>query len=581
VLPASRKISIGLLLVGVAALAVAVWDVTMGGFHYRILGVRVSSWEAYKPLRLGVLATATAFWLHDRTAELTATTWHVIPRWTAAITTAVALVSMAIAIRYGIFAAGGADSYGYVSQASLWATRGGVVAPDPLAALQPELGASVAPLGYRLAQTPGAIVPIYPPGYPLTMALALKLGRAGAVYYVVPLLGALAVWLTYVLGVRVDRPVTGMMAAIFVAFSPTFLFQTLEPMSDVPVTAWWLLAWVLALIPGPPAALGAGLAVSAAVLTRPNIVPLAIVIAGLVVASTPRVTRLALFAVAAIPSCLIIAALNARLYGSALSPGYGPLDGLYVWSRWKVNLQTYGGWLITLHSPAILIAFAAPLVTAVRHQVEMLAFFLLLFVCYLFYIPFEGWPFLRFLLPAIPLLFILAGAIVVRGVERLPVSLRTAVVFVVCALVPAAYLATSNSYGVFAIQRAEHRYVAVGKYVGRTLPPNVVVVSQIQSGSMRLYSGRLTVRWDMFDPKRLDAAVETLRANGYYPYLLIEDWELPAFRNQFGATSQYGRVDWPPAFVYRDEVRIYDFADRAKHLEGQPIATRTVPLDEF
>jgi asparagine N-glycosylation enzyme membrane subunit Stt3 len=32
------------------------------------------------------------------------------------------------------------------------------------------------------------------------MALALKLGRAGVVYYVVPLLGALAVWLTYVLG---------------------------------------------------------------------------------------------------------------------------------------------------------------------------------------------------------------------------------------------------------------------------------------------------------------------------------------------------------------------------------------------
>ena len=60
---------------------------------------------------------------------------------------------------------------------------------------------------------------------------------------------------------------------------------------------------------------------------------------------------------------------------------------------------------------------------------------------------------------------------------------------------------------------------------------------------------------------------------------LIEDWELPAFRDQFGSTSQYGRVDWPPAFVYRDEVRIYDFADRARHLEGQPIATRTVPLD--
>jgi hypothetical protein len=564
----------------VAAIAVAVWDVTMGGFHYRILGVRVSSWEAYKPLRFGVISIATAFWLLDRTAEPTATTWSALPRWSAAIVAVIALVSMSIAIGYGIFAAGGADSYGYVSQASLWAASGGVVAPDPLAALEPELGAAVAPLGYRMAQTPGAIVPIYPPGLPLSMALALKVGGAGAVYYVVPLLGALAVWLTYVLGARVDGPVTGMMAAIFVAFSPTFMFQTLEPMSDVPVTAWWLLAWVLALMPGSPAAIGAGLAVSAAVLTRPNIVPLALVIAAVVAASAPRVTRVALFAAASIPSCLAVAALNARLYGSALSPGYGPLEGLYVWSRWKVNLQTYGGWLITLHSPGILIAFAAPLVTAVRHRVEMLGFFLLLFACYLFYIPFDTWPFLRFLLPAIPLLFILTSAVIVRVIGMLPVSLRTAAVFAVCTLVPVSYLGNSASRSVFAIHRAEHRYVAVGKFVGRTLPQNVVVLSQIQSGSMRIYGGRLTLRWDMFDPKRLDAAVETLRAHGYYPYLLIEDWELPAFRNQFGTTSQYGGVDWPPAFVYRNEVRIYDFADRARHLDGQPIATRTVPLDE-
>jgi hypothetical protein len=311
-----------------------------------------------------------------------------------------------------------------------------------------------------------------------------------------------------------------MMAAICVAFSPTFMFQTLEPMSDVPVTAWWLLAWVLALMPGLLAALGAGLAVSAAVLTRPNIVPLALVIAGLVVASTPRSRASPCSPPPRSPAphhrgsqraALRIAAV-ARLRTARRTLRVEPLEG---------ELQTYGGWLITLHSPAILIAFAAPLVTAVRHRVEMLAFFLLLFACYLFYIPFETWPFVRFLLPAIPLLFILASAVVVRGVERLPVSLRTAAVFVVCALVPVTYLATSNSYGVFAIQRAEHRYVAVGKYVGRTLPPNVVVVSQIQSGSMRLYSGRLTVRWDMFDPKRLDAAVETLRANGYYPYLLI------------------------------------------------------------
>ena len=105
--------------------------------------------------------------------------------------------------------------------------------------------------------------------------------------------------------------------------------------------------------------------------------------------------------------------------------------------------------------------------------------------------------------------------------------------------------------------------MAVGKYVGRTLPQNVVVEPDSERKHAALRR-RLTVRWDMFDPKRSTPAVETLRAHGYYPYLLIEDWELPAFRNQFGTTSQYGGVDWPPAFVYRNEVRIYDFADRAE-----------------
>jgi hypothetical protein len=133
---------------------------------------------------------------------------------------------------------------------------------------------------------------------------------------------------------------------------------------------------------------------------------------------------------------------------------------------------------------------------------------------------------------------------------------------------------------VFAIQQAEHRYITVGDYIGRTLPANAVVLSMIQSGSVRIYGGRLTLRWDMLDPKRLDPAVETLRANGYDPYLLLENWELPMFRDQFGTASEYGGVDWPPAYVFRPQlVRLYDFADRARHLKGEMVATRTVPHD--
>jgi hypothetical protein len=152
----------------------------------------------------------------------------------------------------------------------------------------------------------------------------------------------------------------------------------------------------------------------------------------------------------------------------------------------------------------------------------------------------------------------------------------------VCTLVPTWYVMKSRSLTVFTIRQAEHRYAAVGEYLGRTLPPKAIVLTMIESGSVRLYGARLTLRWDMLDPDRLDGAIETLRAAGYYPYLLLEDWELPLYRQLFSAANAYGRVEWPPAFEYRDLARvgIYDFADRDRYLDGQPIATRRVPIGE-
>jgi hypothetical protein len=104
----------------------------------------------------------------------------------------------------------------------------------------------------------------------------------------------------------------------------------------------------------------------------------------------------------------------------------------------------------------------------------------------------------------------------------------------------------------------------------------------IQSGSVRLYGDRPTVRWDMLPANQLDAAVDAIGAAGYRPYLLLEDWELPLFRDLFGAASEYGRVDWPPAFEYRDQGRkvwIYELADRARYFAGVNVAPRPVPLE--
>ena len=90
--------------------AVAVWDLTLGGFYFRVLGVRISSWEVYKPFRIGMVAIVAAIAIRDRWAESTQTSWNAIDRWSRWIAGAVAIVSVAIAVHWGVCAAGGADA---------------------------------------------------------------------------------------------------------------------------------------------------------------------------------------------------------------------------------------------------------------------------------------------------------------------------------------------------------------------------------------------------------------------------------------------------------------------------------------
>ncbi|MGH9696503.1 MAG: glycosyltransferase family 39 protein, partial [Bryobacteraceae bacterium] len=218
----------GLLVCGIVALAVAVWDLTGGGFYIRIFGVRVSSSDAFKPFRIAVLAMTAVLWLHDRTAEPDHASWHQLARAAPWVAAGAAIGCTAVAFHFGIFAAGGADGYGYVSQAQLWAS-GKLMVADRLAPLTPVLGRAVAPLGYELARTPGWLIPIYSPGLPMMMALAMALAGPTAVYVVVPLLAGATVWLTYLLARRTADERTALLASALLAFSPIFLFQSLEP----------------------------------------------------------------------------------------------------------------------------------------------------------------------------------------------------------------------------------------------------------------------------------------------------------------------------------------------------------------
>src|SRR3981189_3633549 len=89
-----------------------------------------------------------------------------------AVAGVLAVAVVCAGVRWGAMVAGGADSYGYVSQAGLWQPgrltgQQDVVRPSPW----PLAAATWAPLGYRPSPNQrDAIVPLYPPGLPLVMA---------------------------------------------------------------------------------------------------------------------------------------------------------------------------------------------------------------------------------------------------------------------------------------------------------------------------------------------------------------------------------------------------------------------------
>jgi hypothetical protein len=433
------------------------------------------------------------------------------------------------------------------------------------------------------------------------MALFQRVGGRRAVFYLVPLLGGLCVWMTASLGGSVHEKLTGVLAALLVATSPSFVTELMAPASDVAATAWWTTALVLTIRGGPLAALGAGAAVSLAVLTRPNLVPLAVVLG---VFHLWRVARgqsdaigaFALFTCAVVPGCLAVAAINHHLYGSPFRSGY-EVDALYALANAGPNLDRYPRWLMQTQTPFIILALAAPLFSrsgsdpqppVARLQrdrvVLLLSFAGVIALSYLFYRPYgrEEWEYLRFLLPAYPPLLVLAVAVAfeIAAVTRALQTVRAVTAVSVCVLVAGWQARESFERGSLTARLVDQRYVDVGRFVDVVLPENSVVFASLHAGSIRYYSGRQTLNYDRLERRWLDDAVAELTRRGSHPFIALEEGEIPWFRDRFSEMNELGRLDWPPMAERREpiRVRIYDPADRDRARRGEIVQTQSIPL---
>jgi hypothetical protein len=550
---------------------------TTGGFEFRLSGVRLRSHSWIRPaLAAAALAVLSGALAHRRVAALSRWTWRLLDsQTTARVLTIAAVAWVAVAgIRYGTFAVGGSDSYGYVSQAALLA-QGRLtdrVPVDPsydwyLAHL------TLTPLGYAPTAEPGAIAPTYPPGLSLLMAPVWLLSPS-RVYLVVPLFAALAVFLCYRLGRVLEDPLSGALAGALLSVSPVFLFQTMQPMSDVPAAACWLGAVLLASLDGrrtPPSSplagppdgaplltsrgaaarsACAGAAASLAILIRPNLAPLAAVPLALIAwrpaDGTSRLRNAVLFIAAAVPGAVTLAWIQSIRYGSPLASGYGSLGPLFSPGNIPANLEQYARWLTDTHTPFVWVCVLAPWALARGpRRVRSLAWAALVFsagvfALYLPYVAFQRheWTYLRFLLPAIPFMLLLAARASLSFVRQLPIVARAPLTLVLFGAVAVYCGSIAERRHAFELRAAEQRYADAGEFVRQRLPANAIVLAGQHSGSVRFYGGRPILRFDLVQPQDLDHALAALRATGRTPFMVIDPWERDLFYQRFSAPYQ-------------------------------------------
>ncbi len=494
-------------------------------------------------------------------------------RAATALSVIAALAVAIFSIVRGTWAAGGSDSSCYALMAEAFA-HGAVQPHLPLAneAPWPDAALAFAPAGFIPSPVrPAAASPVCAPGFSLLMVpFRWLLGRDG-IFLVTPVAAGLLVWCAAVIARSLANAIAGALAAILVATSPIVLFQAVQPMNDITTAMLWTA--VVAVAAGKHAHRGllVGVLTGVAVLVRPNLAPVAAVVAvWSLVESRALFGR---FLLASAPFVVLAALLSWVLYGHPLRVGYGSASDLFSVSYLSTNAAHYGRALLETQTPFPLLALACPwLVRRDQRRIVWLALGMTVvtIAVYLAYRPFDEWWYLRFLLPGLALAIALASAATTLIVRRSFVVAALGLALAILAL------RTADAHDVFELQRLEARFRDTGEFVAERLPPNAVFFAVWQSGTLRFHAQREAIVWDSLAPAQFDRAARWLRERGLMPFVLVERWEEPRFRDRFTGASVFGALDWPPRYEIDRQVRIYALDDRDAYLAGRPVGTEYI-----
>lgn len=491
-----------------------------------------------------------------------------------AVAISVAFGLAAVGVVRGTWAVGGSDSSCYAVMAQSLAN--GDVQPASVLAVDapwPSAPLTFAPGGFIPSPVRAdAAAPICAPGMSLLMApLAALFGR-DAIFWLTPLAAAALVLCAFAIGRQLAGGIAGVTAAILTATSPIVLYQTVQPMNDILTAALWLGAIALS-----RRSTIAGVLIGIAILVRPNLAPLAAVLALIpfIQYGITRQTGLALARMIAgsLPGAIALLWLNHALYGSAFGSGYGAASDLFSAAHINDNLANYSRALFETQHIVPALALLAPLAfEGIKRKgaVLLLGFAAVETAIYLLYTPFPEWWYLRFLMPAIVVSLVLASAATVQVLSRNRMGGLIPIVAVILGIIGTRAAIDRQA---FELQRMEGRYRETAELVRDRLPANAVLITVWESGSIRFHAGREIVMWDSLDPAWLDRALTWLKSKGQQPYVLLERREEPDFRARFREQSEIGKLDWPPRFDLNRQVRIFDPDDRARYLGGEAYPT--------
>jgi hypothetical protein len=437
--------------------------------------------------------------------------------------------------RHTCFAVGGLDSSGYANTARAL-SRGQLVEPlDALGRfrLPDSIAAAFTPFGFVHGPRDGTLAPFYPVGLPLHLAAAGALfGWRTAPYLVSPLFAILSLVLVYLVGRRMGLAgwaAAG--AAAILAACPVFVFQAIQPMSDVVATFWVLAALLCALKSRDDWrwALVAGVCIGAGVLVRPSNVLLAV---PLVFALRWNSRAIAAFLAGGITFAAILLGYDSLCYGSPFETGYGMTGhwGALAWANARTRVVDYAMWTSQILTPVVCLGWLGALFDrkiAARDRVLLGSWFAVLFVFYIFYAPADVWWYTRFLLPGLPALP-LGFFVLVRDLSRAtrwPRVVEAAAAIGVVLIVRAGFRST-RELGVLEMPRMQAVFPQACALASSRLPAGALVLSRDMSGALRYYTNLTPVRWDALDPATFQSLRTATEADGGRWFALLMKGEI-------------------------------------------------------